>query len=282
MSASMSHANTVKVHNHTEHHGDVAFMQIYSVPEHLAATLFPASDLPISAFVQFPIPSVTSAPQAVLPNTIQQYFCLEHPHPSTIDHALLSSLPIPTEPIIMALVRAAPEAWNAGKRSVIYAHTDSTYRYPFWLIAFWDRIAKDIIPPLMKWQAAHRFVEQQLHASQANSSVASNFQMHLSMLPWEGNVCGFMDYSPISKLAQFASRSWLCDNNINFALELILRQIKSSIILAPFCDILQTYFTNKLRTTFEARHHKDYFGADDCLQLREVGQDIANGMKTTE
>ncbi|KAG1823327.1 hypothetical protein EV424DRAFT_1321185 [Suillus variegatus] len=132
----------------------------------------------------------------------------------------------------------------------------------------------------MKWQAACRFVEQQSHGLEPSCSVASVFQMQLSMLPWEGDVCGFMDYLPIHNLAQFASWGWLCDNNINFALELIHQQIKSSNVLAPFHDILQTYFINKLRTVFELHHQQDYFSADDCLHLRQVGQDVANGIKT--
>ncbi|KAG1731396.1 hypothetical protein EDB19DRAFT_1912519 [Suillus lakei] len=215
--------NTIEVHDDTKHHShaDVGFMQMYSIPEYLAITLFPASDLPISTFIKFVIPSITSTHQAALPS-IHQYLCLEPPHSSPIDHALLSSLPIPIEPIITALIHVAPEAWGAGNCSIVYAHTNLMYRYPFWLIAFWDCVTKDIIPPLMKWQAACHFVEQHLHGPEPSLSVASDFQAHLSMLPWEGNVSSFMDHSPISKLAQFASQSWLCNNNINFVLIVVI------------------------------------------------------------
>ncbi|KAG2147388.1 uncharacterized protein EDB93DRAFT_1104064 [Suillus bovinus] len=85
--------NTIEVHDDIEHHGhaDVGFMQMYSIPEYLAVTLFPASDIPISAFVKFAIPSVTSTHQAALPS-VHQYFCLEPPHSSPIDHAQTSSV----------------------------------------------------------------------------------------------------------------------------------------------------------------------------------------------
>ncbi|KAG2152624.1 uncharacterized protein EDB93DRAFT_1249133 [Suillus bovinus] len=84
--------NTIEVHDDVEHHGhaDVGFTQMYSIPEYLAITLFPTSDIPISAFVKFAIPSVTSTHQAALPS-VHQYFCLEPPHSSPIDHAQTSS-----------------------------------------------------------------------------------------------------------------------------------------------------------------------------------------------
>ncbi|KAG1762241.1 hypothetical protein EV702DRAFT_1266998 [Suillus placidus] len=178
--------DVIELHDNVEHPGDyTSGTPMYSdIPESLTATLFPPSDLPISAFVEFAIPSVTSTPQASLPN-IQQYFCMEPPHPIPAGHALLSSLPIPTKSIIAALIRMAPEARGTGKCSVTYAHTDSPYRYPFWVIAFWDKVAKDIIPPLTKWQAACHFVEQQSRGMEPGRSVASVFQMQLSILPWE-------------------------------------------------------------------------------------------------
>jgi hypothetical protein len=256
---------------------DLEFVSIYAIPEHMAATLFPGSHLSISSFLEFHTPSVTPA-STPLPD-IQQYFCSDLPH-STAGQNLLSLLPIPSEPIVTALVSMAPAAWDSGKRSVIYAHTDTTFTYPFWVIAFWERVMKEITPSRLKWQAARRFVEQQsCDPSEPTRSVASHFQRLLSMFPWQGDVCGFTDFSPIYTLAQFASRDWLCDTNINFALELVRRQIKSNNFLAPFHDILQTYFVAKLRAVFESHNQRsDYLSAGDCLQLRQVGQDVANGM----
>src|SRR6267154_2759986 len=119
--------DVIELHDDAERPSDfTSGTPMYSdIPESLTATLFPPSDLPISAFIKFAIPSVTSTPQANLPN-IQQYFCLEPPHPIPTGHALLSSLPIPTESIITALIRMAPE--GTGKCFVIYAHTDSPYQ----------------------------------------------------------------------------------------------------------------------------------------------------------
>ncbi|KAG1857084.1 hypothetical protein F4604DRAFT_1797086 [Suillus subluteus] len=118
-----------------------------------------------------------------------------------------------------------------------------------------------------------------VHDGLIPSSAAADFRLLLAKLPLEGNVLGFRDTAPVSKLSQLASHVWLSDTTVNMMLDIIRQPISTNLYLSSHHDIVLCYTATKIQSVYGLRDNIDYPNSKDCGELPRLGSDLAGGLK---
>jgi hypothetical protein len=112
---------------------------------------------------------------------------------------------------------------------------------------------------------------------QEPNPVACSFCTLLDRLCWSDTTRGFSDFAPIRDLANFASREWLSDTNLNMMLDIIY----SDEGAASKHDFEQTYFVNVLLITYRERAKGTYLSSRETQCLRNAADKLFHGCHET-
>ena len=109
-----------------------------TIPDHMRSIIFPDKNMSVSSLLLFhlKVPSSTVTD----PPPLHQYFSSDHPHHENSHLSYLRTNTIPTPDVLRRLLDEAPCAKAAGAQSILYAHTDSEQRFPFWILTFWTEV----------------------------------------------------------------------------------------------------------------------------------------------
>ncbi|KAG1752175.1 hypothetical protein EDB19DRAFT_1903563 [Suillus lakei] len=107
------------------------------------------------------------------------------------------------------------------------------------------------------------------------SPAATDFCLLLAKLPSEGNVLGFHDMTPVSKLSQLASHIWLSDTTVNMMLDIIQQPIWTNLYLSSHHDIVLCCTATKIQSVYDMRNTIEYPSSKDCGELPRLGSDLA-------
>lgn len=216
-----------------------------TIPPAITAQVSPPEKLSLIAFVDFPLP-----PRALAGSDPIQYFRTLAPDTLTTSTALdaLQTLLLPPPRDIRQLSSQADHAWKNGSRSIVYAHTNDTRRFPFWLLPFW-RAVSELQTSQMGWRAALLFLSRLT----PHHHEAAVFNTHMSRLAWADRVevGGLGDWIHVQDLRHFALREWLDGSHLNLMLGVIFEKFRA---MDPTIErrfkIQNTYFCARLRAIF--------------------------------
>ncbi|KAJ8586908.1 hypothetical protein M405DRAFT_935071 [Rhizopogon salebrosus TDB-379] len=112
---------------------DVDFL---TIPDHMRSIIFPDKNVSVSSLLL----SRLLSPTVTDPRPLHQYFSSDNPHHESSHPSYLCTLTTPTPGVLRRLLDEAPRAKAAGAQSILYAHTDSEQRFPFWVLTFWTEV----------------------------------------------------------------------------------------------------------------------------------------------
>jgi len=173
---------------------------------------------------------------------------------------------------VQCLLNEAPCAKAAGARSIRYAHTDAEQRLPFWVLTFWLEVHA-LLNSQRKWSRAETFLTKR-----ESNLVACTFRASLDRLCWSDSTRGFSDFAPIHDLANFASREWLSDTNLNMMLDIIDGAGKDAVSNHVF---QQTYFVAVLLIAYQERAKGTYLSSRETQCLRTAADGLFQGCYET-
>jgi hypothetical protein len=103
----------------------------------------------------------------------------------------------------------------------VYAHTDKTHQFPFWILTIW-RAIPELHDAQRGWRAMLSFL------SSLDKVEAMMFRANMDTLTWSQSVAvdRLRNWTPVHSLSQFASRDWLNDSNLNVMLDVMYEQIR--------------------------------------------------------
>jgi hypothetical protein len=99
----------------------------------------------------------------------------------------------------------------------------------------------------------------------------------LDRLCWSDTTRGLSDFAPIRYLANFASREWLSDTNLNMMLDIIYSDEGAE----SKHDFEQTYFVNILLITYRERAKGTYLSSRETQCLRDAADKLFHGCHET-
>lgn len=254
-------------------HVHAVFTGLCRIPLPVTSLALPHPSLSIPRLLGCHIPAIsTIQPQPPL----RSYFHTNVPDAYKLADVI--SIPIPSPKVINQLLKLAGQAWLDGSQSVSYAHTEETGFYPFWIIYFWDQIAK-LTPTIAAWSASDLWLSQKSQDPKSESCrrTADEFRTVLFSLCWGGVVHGFTDSMPIHSLSTFLSRDWLTDEHIGLMLDILQLRISAVPELALRHSICNVFTTSIIRRVYEADGHENYSFESRHRDLWRIGEDLAAG-----
>jgi hypothetical protein len=104
----------------------------------------------------------------------------------------------------------------------------------------------------------------------------------LLSIPWAGDVHGFTEAEPITKLAGYLSEEWLATTHGNHQLDLLQWNIAhSGTDPESLCEVVNLSFFHKMVQIYHTRNTNPYRPSAGVRHLWNVGEELANGIRTT-
>ncbi len=272
---------------------------IGNVPLEFIEDLFPHPDLSISDFLNFPLPIQLSGMFGVNHISTSEFWSQNIPEPLEKAHLyILQKVPVPS-PQTLDLCRQEIESGATHQqqiKSIICGHlpaTDpqSTRSFPLWIFDFWCAVSQLRQYVRAPWKQAENWAAHQdlLHFHE-RAILANEIHDSLSTIPWTGNVLGFSQAEPMTKVAHYLSNKWLSTTHIDQQLD-ILRlklanhdQFPTVSKSAEQCEVVDTQFFPKIISIF--RHSRSSYTKESALggarHIFALGEDLSNplSMKT--
>ncbi|KAF8495278.1 hypothetical protein F5888DRAFT_1616082 [Russula emetica] len=100
-------------------------------------------------------------------------------------------------------------------------------------------------------------------------------------IPWAGDVHGFTEAEPTIKLACYLSRNWLATTHGTHQLDLLRWNLaRSGMNPNSLCEVVNLSFFQKMVQIYHTRDTTPYSAAAGARHLWNVGEELANGIRT--
>ncbi|KAF8220355.1 hypothetical protein L208DRAFT_1054374, partial [Tricholoma matsutake] len=101
-------------------------------------------------------------------------------------------------------------------------------------------------------------------------------------IPWAGDVHRFTEAEPVIKLASNLSQDWLATTHSNHQLNLLQWNVAhSGMDPKSLCEVMNLSFFHKIVQIYRTRNTTPYNAVGGAHHLRNVGEELANGIRTT-
>jgi hypothetical protein len=223
--------------------------KLLEIPEQSLKILLPNERLSIAQFLDYPLPSITSA---VSDRLLKNFFDTAAP----LEHINLSQLvkqPLPSPHTVKKLVDDLPNQVLAGKQSITCPHGDifGLKRLPFWILGYWVKVIEHR-RILSEWLFAESWVRSLLSRSKNDEDhdIIKEVLKMFTLLPWSSELCGVNWTMSIQALSTFLGTKWLSTDHMDLLLHATKRRLSRK------CDVLQQYqllelaFINKLISVY--------------------------------
>lgn len=138
---------------------------------------------------------------------------------------MLQKVPVPS-PQVLDLCRQEIESVTHRHQIICThlpaTHPQSTGSFPLWIFEFWCKVSQLRQHVRVPWKQAENWAAHQdlLHFHE-RAILANEVHHSLSDIPWTGNVLGFSQAEPMTKLAHYLSNKWLSTTHIDQQLDLL-------------------------------------------------------------
>jgi hypothetical protein len=188
------------------------------IPPHFWEALLPDGKLSVSSFLEFPLPSHVPFPSTY---PAHKYWCCEEPNMEP-ELLTLKDLPIPSQLTLNNIIDTADKANN---NSIWYFHATFCrgIQLPIWILTYWMEVShlrEHIRTPWVKAEAYLVGMSHKWHSPETRR-LCDRAQLALLSLPWAGDICGFSDPEPTTRLAAYLSKGWLSTMHVNQQLDIL-------------------------------------------------------------
>lgn len=254
------------------------FHPVLQLPDNVLANILPDPNISVLEYIKFSLPIVQTTKKSL--NSSAFYDTQE---PTTMDFAVVSSLPVPPKNIILALSSTCAAAAVSGIHSVRCPHIlpDNNYRLPLWTIIYWIEVEHLRTTSYNLWIAAEsEFASRQDQRKQAIPiELRKEAYRALSTIRWSGQLHGFPASGPVSELSTYLTRAWLHDVHENQMLHLLAQRLRLDPAQSGI-RIRHTFFLESLRYAFNGR--ASYANDQSSRWLQELGSSLSKGDDTSE
>ena len=109
------------------------------VPGDVAKIVLPNPELSVASFLNLPLPVPHTASFS---GSISSFF--DNAEITTINIKSIWDSDLPPAGVMEKLLEEAPLQYSKGKRSILYAHLESSpsCQFPFWILTYWTTMHK--------------------------------------------------------------------------------------------------------------------------------------------
>ncbi len=216
----------------------------FTIPARFRQALLPSPTLSICGFLDFPFP-----PQARSNPPESQYWSSLTPVAFDIEN--LKCLSIPCRALLQDIKEQVYQYHSLGEAaSIRYSHLPTSLgleSFPLWVLTFWIEVSHLRQYVNEPWQHAELWLTKisSTYRKAERQRVCDEAQGVLRDLPWAGDIFGFADDEPVTKLVDYLSDKWLSTIHVNQQLDLLRWELlRSGIDLK--CKVVNLAFFLKL------------------------------------
>jgi hypothetical protein len=247
------------------------------IPPDLRIALLPSPKLSVAEFLQFPLPSQTQ----IHPPDISLYWCDAEPNMTHIGLHDLKDLPIPSSIVLGKLVKQPNQLEQSC--SICYSHlplSSRHSRFPLWILTYWVEVSRLRQHVRQPWASAELYLTVQRKRWKLENIRKLCDAAHTALLnlQWAGNVCGFEEPEPRTKLAAYLSQKWLSTSHIDQQLDLLRMDVERSGQLT--CEVVRQSFFRKVVELYRDHEDKPYNKEmSGARHLWTIGEELASGTR---
>jgi hypothetical protein len=193
----------------------------------------------------------------------------------------LKDLPIPSSIVLGKLVKQPNQLEQSC--SICYSHlplSSRHSRFPLWILTYWVEVSRLRQHVRQPWASAELYLTVQRKRWKLENIRKLCDAAHTALLnlPWAGNVCGFEEPEPRTKLAAYLSQKWLSTSHIDQQLDLLRMDVERSGQLT--CEVVRQSFFRKVVELYRDHEDKPYNKeTSGARHLWTIGEELASGTR---
>lgn len=263
-----------------------AVFNSFVIPTEIRQSLLPNPKCSISEILMFVMP--LQLRMAVTTTNISHFVSGQLPT-FTDKIGILKTWPIPSHNLLHNIQKKAIEM---HARSICYPHLPVSHParqlyFPLWVLTYWKETSLLRMHVIGPWSRAELWLTKQRTTTASYRApdmrrLCEDAQAMFLSIPWAGDVHGFTEAEPITKLACYLSEEWLATTHGNHQLDLLRWNIaRSGIDPQSLCEVVNLNFFNKMVQIYRTRDAAPYNATTGARHLWSVGEELANGIRTT-
>ncbi|KAG2030460.1 hypothetical protein BDR03DRAFT_1017098 [Suillus americanus] len=222
-----------------------------AVPNEIRAAVLPDPSLPVSRFLEFQLPSISSQDAEEKAES-----CFETT-PAQYNLTALMSQDLPPKQFVDDAHRAVGQALLDGKRSIRNPH-HASHPLPLWVITLWKELygAHGVKPV---WVEGNNWLQNRIEEGGPDIAIFLRAHRHLALLPWDRLLIGPAASGSVTTavLAGFLSSSrWMSDTLMDSMSACMTSRICETSPTSSKALIVDTTFMLEINKAKDASHFK--------------------------
>jgi hypothetical protein len=249
------------------------------IPQQIEYELLPAWSMPITEFLQYPLPLQMATISA---SPVSSFFSNEAAGAVTKDILLrIRHLAIPDTKLVRKLGAGKQQAWLDGAQSVQYVHLAPgavVTRFPLWLITYWNDVLDIKLNVHQHWTKSQAWLTQQMKRKKGGKGSAERQQLAedasilLGMTPW--GMAKPSDSEAFHSLWRLLGPNWLTGAQLNDMLDMLQFKVNTTLALVKEFRVRSTDLTLAVLQAYDARNNENYQEAQRFDWLHVLAEDL--------
>lgn len=262
---------------------DQSHPDVFKMPSAARDLLLPSPDHTITDLLSYQFPKPYQLKGSL---KAEEFFSQDQP--TSTDPNKIRCIPMPTTDTLQKLIAAAKALCKDGQTTsikCIHIQKATTHRLPLWVMEYWSEANEVRTKHFDPWRSAVAMMErreQSWETKNPSSEHALIRDIHqlLVKIKYQDNVRGFeRDLEPISSLPTYLTEDWFSTTHENQMLEVLQRNVLADAKLRESVEIVDLHFFQMLQHAYNNRGSSDYLESRYATSIRELGQELAVGLK---
>ncbi|KAG1855268.1 hypothetical protein F4604DRAFT_1685752 [Suillus subluteus] len=241
-----------------------------AIPNEIRAAVLPDPSLPVSRFLEFQLPSISSKDAEEKAESCFQTT------PAQYNLTALMSQDLPPKQFADDAHRAVGQALLDGKRSIRNPH-HASHPLPLWVITLWKELygAHGVKPV---WVEGNSWLQNRIEEGGPDTAIFLRAHRHLALLPWDRLLIGPAASGSVTTavLAGFLSSSrWMSDTLMDSMSACMTSRICETSPVSSKALIVDTTFMLEINKAKDASHFKGRVSRtlrelEKCLEIPKI------------